>query len=93
MKIITGKPVAVLFAAAHHESTEIGLVDRFVVREPGVAIDPEDAAFGFQTLVNGIELNDLINDGLDKCLKIAAGFIIALTVFAEPISVIMNFQI
>jgi len=93
MKIITGKPVAVLFAASYHESAEIGFIDRFIMGKPGVAIDPEDTAFRFKTFINGIKLDYLVNYGLYEDFKVVSGFIIRLSVPGEPIPVIVKFQV
>ena len=93
MNVIAWKLVAVLLAAAHHERAEIVLVNRFVVREPDVAIDSEDAAFGFETLQYRIKSDYLINHRLNKNGKVITGFLIAGAVIRKPDPVVVTTQI
>ena len=89
MKIITGKPVAVLFSATDHERSEIGLINGLVICEPDVTVDPVDTVFCLKPFENRIEFYYFINDSLYKEVQIFAGCFIAGTVFCKPEPVIM----
>jgi hypothetical protein len=63
------------------------------MREPYVAVDPEDAAFGFKTFQNGIKSDYLVNYGLHKPGIIVACGLISGTVLRKPDPVIVAAQV
>jgi hypothetical protein len=63
------------------------------VREPGVPVNPENTAFGFQSLVDGIEYDDLIDYRLNEHLKITAGLLITAAIAGKPDPVVVLTQV
>lgn len=93
MQIVTGEPVAILFAAANDESPKIGFINGLVTREPYVAIDPEYAALRLQAAHDGIILYYVIYHRLNKMGKVLPGLIISGTIPGKPQAVIMSTEI